>query len=603
MPILEKNSDFADSNYFTALQTRILLYAQKQDLKMVEKYSEELSAEIERQLHNVFPYLTERQRMDFWNQLSGWSSFTLPFLTVAYQTEGLKKECYNSILQSRGILLNSTLNIDRILRNTDDVLLKELYQQWKTAKQGKMNTDIIDELEKKIMEKLPSQGDFLADMSINTDSIRKYLSDKDIAIGFFSVLDPEVEDTIYAALTLKKRYPEPYIVTLCRSGEVYASLSESFCNTELYNLFWKQLEGEMKGVDRVFFAVDGVLHNIPIEYCPDENGSSMFDKYECYRVSSTREIAKNGGSKDDNQIVDFDKSLTKGNIVMYGDIDYNTYGDEDENNGRKAYKDNSYESNAEPADSICADTLEVQEIQSKEYRSIVRGNRFALESFKPLDGTRKELQSIEQMLRTNGIIPIVKTKETATEGSFYDLSEKPLQWLHFATHGYYESEEAVSEFGPMADVDNVVGSPEAMALSRAALVFSGANNWVEMGEKDGGGHDGLLTAYEMSSQDFSNIDMVVMSACESGLGDIGSEGVLGLQRGMKKAGAKSLLMSLCKVDDDATVLFMETFYKALLNKQNKLRALSEAQKAVREEKNGKWSSPQYWASFILLDGF
>ena len=154
-----------------------------------------------------------------------------------------------------------------------------------------------------------------------------------------------------------------------------------------------------------------------------------------------------------------------------------------------------------------------------------------------------------------------------------------------------------------ADVEDIADNGEALVLSRSALALSGANNWVDLAEKSNDGCDGLLTAYEIASQDFSSIDMVVMSACESGLGDIGSEGVFGLQRGMKKAGVKSLMMSLCKVDDDATTLFMTIFYKKLLENDNKQSALLEAQKVVRKTENGKWSSPQFWAPFILLDGF
>jgi len=598
--ILSNNSDFIDNNYFISLQTRILLYTQKHDLRMVEKYSEELSREIKRHLRDVFPYLTERQRMDFWDQLSGWAGFTLPCLTVEYKTKKLRNECYNAILQSRGILLNSTLNIDRILRNTEDVSLKELYQQWKTAKKKKMETYVIEGLERKILEVLPSHGDFLADMNINTDSIKRHLNDKEIAIEFFSLLDPEIEDTIYVALSLKKGYHEPHLTMLCRSGELSTILSESFCNSRLYKLFWQQLKDEMKSVRRVFFAVDGILHNIPIEYCPDEKGLSVFEKYECYRVSSTREIVKNKGKRGGFQTLNYNEFLAQGKVVLYGDINYNAYGSQDDNQDENMDIGISYEDIYELGDTVCLDT---KEVLSKGYRSLVRGERFALQSFKLLDGTKREILSIEKTLRNNGIIPVVQTKEKATEETVYNLIKIQPHWLHFATHGYYEREDVATEYGLMADVEGIVDSREAMALSRTALVLSGANNWIESGVKSRDGHDGLLTAYEISSQDFSNVDMVVMSACESGLGDIGSEGVFGLQRGMKKAGVKSVLMSLCKVDDDAATQFMTTFYTELLDKHDKLRALSEAQKVVREVNNGIWSSPKFWASFILLDGF
>ena len=140
-----------------------------------------------------------------------------------------------------------------------------MYQQWKTAKKKKMGTYVIEGLEKKIMEVLPSHGDFLSDMSINTDSIRKYLNDGEMATEFVSVLDPEVEDTVYRALSLKTEYEEPHLTMLCRSGDIAKALTESFCNSDLYGILWQKLEDEMKGVKRVYFAVDGVLHNIPME--------------------------------------------------------------------------------------------------------------------------------------------------------------------------------------------------------------------------------------------------------------------------------------------------------------------------------------------------
>ena len=579
LSIMFGKSTYTEINGFLSKQTRILLYAQKGDLKKVEQYSRELSKELIIQLRDVFPLLTERQRMDFWEQVSEWYSFTLPFLTMEYRTETLKEECFDAILQSKGILLNSTLNIDRILRNTEDEVLKDMYNQWKTAKKRKMGTYVIEGLEKKIMEVLPSHGDFLSDMSINTDSIRKYLYEGEMATEFVSVLDPEIADTIYLALSLKKEYEEPHLTILCRSGEISKTLTESFCNSELYDILWRKLEDEMRDVKIVYFAVDGVLHNIPIEYCPDRDGHSIFEKYECFRLSSTREIVKRRTGISYSHPLSFRDSKPHGKVVLYGDIDYNSF---------------------MSVDNVVADTTKVS---PKGYRSILRDNRVASETFGYLDGTKRELMAIEQLLEEKGIEKDIKTKENATEGTVYNLAKSKPFWLHFATHGYYETEEQVAEYGMKADVEDIADNAEALILSRSALALSGANNWVDLAEKSNDGCDGLLTAYEIASQDFSDIDMVVMSACESGLGDIGSEGVFGLQRGMKKAGVKSLMMSLCKVDDDATTLFMTIFYKKLLENNNKQSALLEAQKAVRKTENGKWSSPKFWAPFILLDGF
>ena len=96
--------------------------------------------------------------------------------------------------------------------------------------------------------------------------------------------------------------------------------------------------------------------------------------------------------------------------------------------------------------------------------------------------------------------------------------------------------------------------------------------------------------------------MVVLSACETGLGDINSNGIFGLQRGFKKAGVNTILMSLDKVDDEATKLLMVEFYKNLMDGKSKHQSLKEAQKYLRQVDNGKYDKPEYWASFILLDG-
>ena len=102
--------------------------------------------------------------------------------------------------------------------------------------------------------------------------------------------------------------------------------------------------------------------------------------------------------------------------------------------------------------------------------------------------------------------------------------------------------------------------------------------------------------------DLSGTELIVLSACETALGDVSSEGVFGLQRGFKKAGAQSLLMSLWKVDDTATQILMTEFYKGLTLGQSKREALLNAQKYLRQYQNGKYDKPEYWAAFILLDG-
>ena len=512
------------------------------------------------QLRDVFPYLTEKNRSAFFEKLTSWGTFLLPTLAEEYKTPVLLKALYNSILQTRGILLNSTLNIDRILRQSSNEEYKSLYSQYMEAKKRKIDYAIQEKLERKILEILPSQGDFLKDMSINVDSVREYLGCRDIAVEFLAVENVDDEDSCYYALTLKHNDSIPHIYKICSNIEL-RDICQQPLGT-LYDKVWGTLSNELQGVSNVYFAVDGDFHKIPIEYYPDHEGKSLFDKKQCFRLSSTREIVKQK-TVHPQKIKD---------VVIYGDIDYD------------------YCENVE--DSVA---YQEQEVITEDSISTERG---ALDIFLPLKGTKFEMEQISSLLQKQGVFPVCYKKEIATEESVKALSYHSPTWLHFGTHGFYSPEPlGVDE----NDDELSYQSTEEYVLSKSALVFTGANNTLLEGNPDSN-RDGFLTAYEMSTLDLSKTDMLVMSACESGLGDIGSEGVFGLQRGVKKAGANSILMTLNKVNDHATTLFMVRFYQGLIDGLSKNRALLDAQEYLKNAEGGKWNDMKYWASFVLLDG-
>ena len=558
--ILESLGKTKDLNYFVALITRIGLLGMTDDLHNIEKCSLHLSDYVANQLRDVFPYLTEKNRSAFFEKLTSWGTFLLPTLAEEYKTPVLLKALYNSILQTRGILLNSTLNIDRILRKSSNDEYKSLYNQYMEAKKRKIDDAIQEKLERKILEILPSQGDFLKDMSINVDSVREHLGYRDIAVEFLAVENVDDEDSCYYALTLKHNDSIPHIYKICSNIEL-RDICQQPLGT-LYDKVWGTLSDELQGVSNVYFAVDGDFHKIPIEYYPDYEGKSLFDKKQCFRLSSTREIVKQK-TVHPQKIKD---------VVIYGDIDYD------------------YCENVE--DSVAYQELEVITEDS------ISTERGALDIFLPLKGTKYEMEQISSLLQKQGVFPVCYKKEIATEESVKALSYHSPTWLHFGTHGFYSPEPlGVDE----NDDELSYQSTEEYVLSKSALVFTGANNTLLEGNPDSN-RDGFLTAYEMSTLDLSKTDMLVMSACESGLGDIGSEGVFGLQRGVKKAGANSILMTLNRVNDHATTLFMVRFYQGLIDGLSKNRALLEAQKYLKNAEGGKWNDMKYWASFVLLDG-
>ncbi len=180
-----------------------------------------------------------------------------------------------------------------------------------------------------------------------------------------------------------------------------------------------------------------------------------------------------------------------------------------------------------------------------------------------------------------------------TEESFKQLSGQSITLLHVATHGFYS---------PLTGHYTAQRSFEEQALSRSGLFLSGAAASLNMKKIPEDIEDGILTAKELSKLDLSNLNLAILSACQTGLGEIVGDGVFGLQRGFKKAGAQTLLMSLWKVDDTATQLLMAEFYKNLVSGQNKRAAFLNAQKYLRSYQNGIYDKPEYWAAFIMLDG-
>lgn len=227
--------------------------------------------------------------------------------------------------------------------------------------------------------------------------------------------------------------------------------------------------------------------------------------------------------------------------------------------------------------------------------------------FDLLMGSMQEVELIKSIMSKHKIECVILSGSAGTEESIKNLSGSHLCILHLSTHGMYVSEEYESvrtnnnyRFIISDEAPNV--AEEEISLSRSFLVMSGGNALIHRDSIPDENEDGILTALEISHLDFTNLDLVVLSACETALGIIDSEGVYGLQRGFKKAGANTILMSLDKVDDEATRILMVEFYRNLMAGKSKHQSFKEAQKQLRQVENGKYDDPKFWASFIMLDG-
>ena len=386
--------------------------------------------------------------------------------------------------------------------------------------------------------------------------IRNSLKDNEIAVEFFCYVKnchAWINDTTcnhYIALLIDKKSTNPVIVDLFDEKDllnVYNYQPKSYVSKDgvsLYNLLWKKLSPYLDDKKKVYFSPMGSLCLINIEALQDENGIPACQKYALRRLSSTK------------QILDSDKSNDQYEIALFGGIDYTG---------------------------------------SKEHLVFNLDNLNTRGNWAYLSGTKREIDNIFKECSTfSHTHTISYIGSNATEESFKNIALTKTDIIHIASHGFYIPEEKRENIPYyQSELTKLLNDN----LFYSGLVFAGGQKSWNESKFQLEANDGLLTAYEISKMNLSNVDMVVLSACETGRGDRSYDGIIGLQRAFKMAGVKTLIMSLWKVDDAATSFMMETFYKEYLSTGSKHKAFKSAQSKVKE----KYENPYYWASFIMLD--
>lgn len=212
----------------------------------------------------------------------------------------------------------------------------------------------------------------------------------------------------------------------------------------------------------------------------------------------------------------------------------------------------------------------------------------------PLPGTRVELDGVQKVLRPAGYAVTVKQQAEASEKNLKLVKSPAL--MHIATHGYFMADTEIGSGNLLGvNAENARSNP----LLRAGLILAHpAGQRRDTTRFDYGvSDDGVLTAYEAMNLDLDGTGLIVLSACETGLGEVrAGEGVYGLQRSFLVAGARALIMSLWKVDDAATQELMTTFYSQMVKSTSRLQAFRAAQKQLMV----KYPDPYYWGAFVMM---
>jgi len=417
---------------------------------------------------------------------------------------------------------------------------------------------------------------------------------------------------IYVALVLTPDCKEPILVTLGEAKDLEAAPMMAFrddvaktrgfaeeetpaaagqqgtvANTSAaYAAFWKPLEAALGGAKRVYVSPDGVLNTIPMGLMAGSDGKLLMEKVQLRLVNSTKDLllpARVGQTKSalvvGNPKFDLTAAQQKTAIA------------ELKNNRDQRTDVRDQGASAANATSPSAPAVPGAQLAS-------RGGDLKGGDLNPLPGTQVEVDAVDKLLKSAGWQPTEYTGNLALKDTVAEARAPRL--VHIATHGFFLSDEELTATAEgRGEKANVNEDP----MLRSGLFFAGADRARQGAAPEAGVDDGVLTAFEASQLNLEGTELVVLSACETGLGkQLNSDGVFGLRRGLQEAGAGSLLMSMWSVPDKETQELMALFYQKWLGGMEKPEALRQAQLEERETVKKRYGKdlPFYWGAFVLI---
>lgn len=537
---------------------------------------------------SVFTHFTEAEREEYWNYQARTVVALNNLLAFNSQNKTTLISAFDTNIHAKTMLLNSSRVVKELATHGNNTITAEKYNKYlfyktllsdkKTPKDSVNEIkEHINKIEKEILLDIPDLASKINSQCANYEIIKESLKDGEVALEFTTLDKPDSTMSTwkfyYIAYLIRKSDDAPQVLLLFnedslykktdRYGMEYETLVNNLYkkgNLDLYNLIWKDIEKLIPYGTRVYFAPTGILNTINFNAIPCNN-ERLGDYYELVEVSTSGKIPDLYREKKDDY----------SNAIIYGDINYDT-------------------------------EIEDMKERSAVYRSSSSGqlpvNRAMNTRGKwgRLYGTAIEAYAVDSILKVHDIKTRLLKRDEANEESFKALNNNSPSILHVATHGFYLSDPSVSE--KKIPLGNASLTKKDQPLLYSGLLFSGANRAWSNNIRLDNIEDGVLTAEEISRLELTKTKIAVMSACETGLGAIDNiDGVFGLQRGLKKAGVQSIVMSLWTVPDKATCMLMELFYKNLFSGQNRHTALKNAQSQVEKV----YQEPYYWAGFIIID--
>ncbi|OSZ81337.1 hypothetical protein CAP36_08910 [Chitinophagaceae bacterium IBVUCB2] len=592
------------SAYVTSINNLAVLYITVEEYAKAEPAAIEGSSIALNNLIKIFPTLTEKEKGNYLANKSAIEEINNNLIySYPKASSALRTNNFNLQLVLKSMALSDTKNMIASIRNSKDSAIIQMLSRWTVAKNflAKQYSLPIDKRESNLAElegKTEKLEKELNRMSasfrhqqlaerISINELQKKLQKDEVAIEFvsFHLYSKRWTDSVfYAACILRKDDAAPLFVPLFEerqlqhlfnsAGTTATSMVNSFyrgfkventnaaaLSKELYQLVWLPLEPYLIGAKTISYSPAGKLHSIAFHALQVDSNTVLMDKYQLQQYTSTRQVVLKEIEKQNKQ---------PQKILLFGDASFNT--DSVALAKKRESKGNS--------------SRNIYVLQAKDTRG----------AWSQLPGTAQEVKAIQSLFVKNKTEAKVFTQLEASEENLKELSGKSPQILHIATHGF---------FLPAADnkrKENSISNENTFTLAndpllRSGLILAGGNYAWSGKTPIEGGEDGIATAYEISQLNLSNTELVVLSACETALGDVkGSEGVFGLQRAFKMAGVKKMIVSLWQVPDKETAELMTSFYSYWMKGKTINDAFTQAQADMRKK-----YSPFYWAAFVLVE--
>jgi len=523
-------------------------------------------------------------------------------------------QMYNTELLVKGLVIRTLQKKTQRIQNSGDPQLINDFERWLTVRQKLAKLTLlpvsdrrenvadlemeIARLETGIHAKLLDDGFGEDSIKLDWQDVQQKLSANEAAIEFlqfqeFDIVNQEWTGSIrYGALIIRPEFKHPRFIKLFAQKEFQQFLDDTrepspfdqvrrmytwlpgkyegkFKGDVLYNLVWKSIDSHLEGVEKIYYSPAGILNKISFNAIPLAENKTLINKYDLHLLSTTGLLSQQRSPvyfSKENQ------ALLLGGIVY--DLEAKTT-----DLGAGEVKD-------EKSD------LFIQDRSFDWTRSKENGS-----SWPYLQGSLEEVQEIDTLLKASNRKTELLTAEDAMEERFKRAGKNNHEVIHIATHGFFFPSQSKKKKERMVGLQSSEQVDPDEAFKRSGLLFAGANNtWLENYLPEGR-EDGILTSYEISKLNLSKTKLVVLSACETGLGELGGgEGVYGLQRAFKLAGVDSIIMSLWQIPDVQTAELMKMFYSEWMDDKDLAEAFHIAQQRMSE----KYES-YFWGAFVLLE--